>query len=230
VPFKIALRSDQSKSFYKRYLHLLAGSRFSSSAATGEFWIASGFFNGYQVIKETHGSPARTLPDAINFGCGVTKVFASRAHVTPGHRGYALGLRSFVAAVKAKSTVTVYESKLTSWHAKVAMRLIDDKPIAALIGSSNATVPAYSETSTGPWHYECDVLMWLDKPEYNSVLAPPIGIEADGETSELIGQVVGSSSDIVGAPAIPTATLEGQLIALRRRLERLTDKITLAPI
>ncbi|BCC56114.1 hypothetical protein FO499_21235 [Bacillus anthracis] len=74
-------------------------------------------------------------------------------------------------------TVNAYREVQDKWHAKVAIKVKDGEPIAAIIGSSNLTIPAYGEKcscasgkSHCPIHYwskknnrfpfECDVLFW----------------------------------------------------------------------
>jgi phosphatidylserine/phosphatidylglycerophosphate/cardiolipin synthase-like enzyme len=57
--------------------------------------------------------------------------------------------------------VSAYEVPRQNWHAKIALRMNDSQPVAAVIGSSNLTHPALS-TNRERWNYECDVTMWHD--------------------------------------------------------------------
>lgn len=49
------------------------------------------------------------------------------------------------------------------WHAKVYILKRQNKPILAIVGSSNITRNAFSTTS--PFNYETDVVLWLDEFE-----------------------------------------------------------------
>jgi hypothetical protein len=85
-------------------------------------------------------------------------------------------LRSHGSTVGA-FTVDAYREVQDKWHAKVAIKVKHGEPIAAIIGSSNLTVPAYGEKcscgsgksycSIHNWSkknkhfpFECDVLFW----------------------------------------------------------------------
>jgi len=235
MPFKIALREVQSKSFFKRYLHVMAEARFAAGRPVGELWIASGYFNGDYVSKEPHHKTTRTLPQAIALGCTKVRIFATREHVKPtkpGHMPHAVALRDFVASIPTGVGVSVFGSAGATWHAKIALRVIDDQPIAAIIGSSNITRPPYCERPylrASTWNYECDVLIWTDQVEYNATFAAPVSEEL-GEGTEVLGQAVGSGDQLSGASSIPDGRLEDQLRALKLRLEQQTTPQELGPI
>lgn len=72
------------------------------------------------------------------------------------------------------------------WHAKIAVRMIDKQAVAALIGSSNLTPPAYAAPiSPGVrYNHEADVLLWRDMPAINKHFIddlPPLGDDAGFE-------------------------------------------------
>jgi hypothetical protein len=62
-------------------------------------------------------------------------------------------------------------SKRKRWHAKIAIKLKDGSPKAAIIGSSNLTRPAYSEGYSA-FNNECDVVLWVDEPSANEHFRP----------------------------------------------------------
>lgn len=70
--------------------------------------------------------------------------------------------------------VVSYKAKKNNWHAKVAIKLNDEDPVAGLIGSSNLTAPAYRENQS-KFNYEADVLIWKDDPRYNRYFREEIG-------------------------------------------------------
>jgi hypothetical protein len=63
--------------------------------------------------------------------------------------------------------ITAFLAPKGNWHAKVAMKLRNDQPMVAMIGSSNLTAPAYKEPF-GNFSHECDVVIWRDDPVLNS--------------------------------------------------------------
>jgi|GEM_PF-2316028 len=71
--------------------------------------------------------------------------------------------------------VEAWSAPNKNWHAKIAIRLKGKTPIAAIIGSSNLTRPAYGIPNSNPpissfvnWNFEGDVLIWSDA-KYNAV-------------------------------------------------------------
>lgn len=83
---------------------------------------------------------------------------------------YALFIRNLRSA---GLQVEAWSAPEKNWHAKIAVRLKDRVPVAALIGSSNLTRPAYGIPNISPpitpfgnWNFEGDVLIWND-PQYN---------------------------------------------------------------
>lgn len=83
------------------------------------------------------------------------------------YKKYMVFYKNFVSRLRRTSlNVTGFYTNRKNWHAKVAILLNQNEPIAALIGSSNLTRPAYGEHFSN-WNYECDVLIWKESPELN---------------------------------------------------------------
>ena len=88
--------------------------------------------------------------------------------------------RCFVRRLRGSGVeVDPYQAPQRNWHAKVAIRLESPGrsqepaiPIAAIVGSSNLTGPAY-RAPYGRWNYECDVAIWMDRPDLNNYFLPP---------------------------------------------------------
>lgn len=70
--------------------------------------------------------------------------------------------------IEAGLPVQAFVSETKRWHAKIALRLEENRPIAAIIGSSNLTGAAYAENQPFDWNYECDVTIWLDETDLNA--------------------------------------------------------------
>jgi hypothetical protein len=66
--------------------------------------------------------------------------------------------RNFVSALRAAGVqVEALIAPERNWHAKIAVRLSKDgAPVAAIVGSSNLTGPAFGE-GRATWNYESDV-------------------------------------------------------------------------
>lgn len=67
----------------------------------------------------------------------------------------------FVKKLKANHIRTTTGKLKSNWHAKVAMKLSGEVPVAGLIGSSNLTGPAYGQGRKS-FNYEADVLIWTN--------------------------------------------------------------------
>ncbi|MCS6880723.1 MAG: phospholipase D-like domain-containing protein [Oscillochloridaceae bacterium] len=81
--------------------------------------------------------------------------------------------KNFVRRLRQKDLyVKPYLAPKRNWHAKIAIRLKQGKPIAAIIGSSNLTGPAYSENGYS-WNFECDVLIWENSSRLNQLFKQP---------------------------------------------------------
>jgi hypothetical protein len=84
--------------------------------------------------------------------------------------------KNFIYGLKrAGVKVIPYIAPKKNWHAKIAIRLKQKQPIAALIGSSNLTGPAYG-INRANWNFEGDVLIWSNTI-YNSYFKQRINNE-----------------------------------------------------
>lgn len=89
-----------------------------------------------------------------------------------------------------------------NWHAKIAMRLDDEVPVAAIIGSSNLTGPAYRRNWEN-WNFEGDVLIWRSDPTLDSYFRSPF------QTPSRFGDI-----HLVLDPGVRQPDEEAQMIAL----------------
>lgn len=71
------------------------------------------------------------------------------------YRNFALNLRN------AHVHITPMLHPKLRWHAKIFILLSNNIPILAIVGSSNITRPAFSDTK--PFNNECDVIIWNSK-------------------------------------------------------------------
>ncbi|GAK41528.1 hypothetical protein TCA2_4019 [Paenibacillus sp. TCA20] len=103
-------------------------------------------------------------------------------------------------------TVDAYREVQDKWHAKVALKVKNGEPIAAIIGSSNLTIPAYGEkcSCTGvkthcsihSWSkankhfpFECDVLFW-DETKIKDIATSSTDVDGDSVSFNNDGIIV----------------------------------------
>jgi hypothetical protein len=76
------------------------------------------------------------------------------------NRQYENFYRNFVNRLStAGVTVQAWVAPRRNWHAKIALRLEAEQPLAAIVGSSNLTRPALGE-GVYRWNFEGDVMIW----------------------------------------------------------------------
>lgn len=143
---KISLRTDRNKSYFKQDLLGLI-----HIPGVDKIVICSGYFHecdDYSVLNED-------LLREINNHCKELIVVSGHGNFNNQYEIFKRRLKSETKGVM----ITSYKAKKSNWHAKIALAIKSDKPIAGLIGSSNLTGPAYSE-KYWKYNYESDVLIW----------------------------------------------------------------------
>ena len=144
---RIFLRTNEAVSHFQRILH-----RLIEVPGQGELILCSGYFCE---------SPSSSILDAgllpvILRGC-------SRIECVGAMPAESRRYRAFVDKIRTTG-ITIVEHPATRWHAKIAIKSFENRPVAALIGSSNLSRPAYCEPFQA-FNYEADVFIWV--PEYN---------------------------------------------------------------
>jgi hypothetical protein len=158
MPLALTLRRRKEVSPFLRQLCRVA------TAPGGDcLFLCSGFFADFVLDDER-------LREAIKQGCQsgyvvmIGGMFEDRK--TPGTKtdNYKY-FTQFVQRLRSDGVdVRAYESTHPHWHGKLAIRLSDSTPLAAIVGSSNLTLPALRESGEN-WNLESDVTIWL--PELN---------------------------------------------------------------
>jgi hypothetical protein len=215
LPFKLALRTDHKLSPFKRYVREII-------TAAGPGGVDSGLLicNAYwkNVLPETTGKTDTLALIDLHCSGGFVKTLASRkghpAHVTrfPDYVAFVANLTSRLTKV----TVTGHIAPKTFWHAKVAMRIINGVPIAAVIGSSNMTHPAYSDLNRG-FNHEADVLIWVNDQSLNMHFTQSDDADADESSFEVYGtENNGGDPNFPGFTPRPFKTVAEQLASLHK--------------
>lgn len=159
MPIRIVLRKDGAQSPFRQMMGKLLSCPVGDSAVICSGYIWEG--KGYSVLNDG-------LLSMIQQGCakGVLTTVAGKF----SHNYYSY-YRDFIRKLRASGVMVnpLYASK-KNWHAKVAIRLINGKapiPVAALVGSSNLTAPAFG-MGVKRWNYEADVLIWSNSEGLSS--------------------------------------------------------------
>jgi hypothetical protein len=159
MPIKITLRTGSAQSPYRRLLEKLLTSPIGDSALLCSGYIWQPGRGNYNVLDDG-------LRSTILTGCTSGRIITVAGKFHPDrYREY---YRNFVSDLRSnRLKVSAFEAPKKNWHAKIAIRLSGRTPVAALIGSSNLTGPAYGEGRKN-WNYESDVLIWKSSKNANT--------------------------------------------------------------
>ena len=161
MPVKVVLRTSKSHSPFRDILNRLITCPIGESLilCSGYIWEPDADSSTYKILDDG-------LLETIKKGCasGVTVTVAGKFSEEVWKEHY----RNFVFRLRdAGVRVQAFVAPKKNWHAKIAIRLKGKVPIAALVGSSNLTGPAYRLNSCH-WNFESDVLIWPNNPELNT--------------------------------------------------------------
>ncbi|WP_229614646.1 phospholipase D family protein [Pseudomonas syringae] len=169
------MRTDGEDSRFRAHLNRLIRAREGDTLV-----LCSGYI--YHSVEM-----AEEICQAIRAGCMPTgKVIIIAGKLGPiEKRDWENQYRSFAAYLKndLKNSgigLEVKQAPDRNWHAKLAFKLIKNKPIICLLGSSNLTGAAYSSPAKF-WNYESDILLWDD----NHFCKAPVIASADDSQFEL---------------------------------------------
>ncbi|MDD2944132.1 MAG: hypothetical protein PHC51_14340 [bacterium] len=150
MPIKITLRKSKDISPFRRLLNMLFSSPVGQSAILCSGYIWQPNTGKYNILDDG-------LRNAIASGCSGGSLTTVAGKFYPSY--YENYYRNFVRDLRANGIkVNAYYAPKKNWHAKVAIKLNNNIPIAALVGSSNLTGHAYGENRN--WNFEADVLIW----------------------------------------------------------------------
>ena len=170
----IALRRTGDISYFRRYLH-----RVVSISDVDKILLCSGYISEgkrYSVLKD------KLWEYICSGGTGkrlniVTVAGRFRSHTD----SYAIKYGDFVQGIRDRInkaglqdwSITPWYAEKRNWHAKIAMSISNGEPLAAIIGSSNLTGPAYGETGSrgmpSLFNHECDVVIWKKDTSLDSL-------------------------------------------------------------
>jgi hypothetical protein len=180
MPVRVVLRTGRSQSPFRRLLHALVRAPGGDSAllCSGYIWEQPSSSPGYKVLDDL-------LPELVH-GCngGVVITVAGKL----GYTQYEDFYRNFVKRLRqAGLKVQALVAPKRNWHAKIAVRVDGTQPIAALIGSSNLTAPAYRE-GYGNWNFEADVSIWPQRADLTSHFRG--AVEQGGDDAQVLDLVL----------------------------------------
>lgn len=202
MPLSILFRRRQDYSPFRTQLHRLV-----NMVNNGTLILCTGYITE-QEQKGYYGVLGDELLTALENGCywGSIKTIAGKfgsdndknqSRPSPTSTFWLTCYRTFVERIeKAGLAIDAYIATELNWHAKIAICLDSKKePIAAIIGSSNLTGPAYG-INRG-WNYECDVTIWRPDVHLNNTLGKPDTDMVDFEfLSALVNSEVAQPNEI----------------------------------
>jgi phosphatidylserine/phosphatidylglycerophosphate/cardiolipin synthase-like enzyme len=140
----------------------------------GDLLLCSGYIYepsaGYSLLDDE-------LRDAIVAGtAGATVRTIAGKLEKSGPMDWLQFYRNFVNGLRTSGVqVQALIAPKRNWHAKVAIRFDrGNTPVAAIVGSSNLTGPAYGENRRN-WNYESDVTIWLPSVGLQQYFEQPAG-------------------------------------------------------
>lgn len=193
MPVRLTLRSNKSFSPFREMLKWLIEAPGGDSVllCSGYIWEP---LSGYKVLDDD-------LLTCLTNGCSSGHIVTVAGKLD--NEMWKDFYRNFVQRLRFSGLkLDSYVAPKHNWHAKIAMRLSNNKPIAAIIGSSNLTGPAYRRNWQN-WNFEGDVLIWKSNPELDEHFRTPF------ETHTRFGDI-----QLLLDPSITQPDEEEQMIAL----------------
>lgn len=148
---RIILRRRKEYSPFRRALLSIIG-----LPQTDSLILCSGYIYEHYKYRISQDQLATALASGCQGGT-ITVIAGKLDRQWEGH--YMRFLESLRAA---GLRLCAYKVPSKNWHAKIAIKLRDDEPVAAIIGSSNLTRPAYADNPP-TFNYECDVIIWQEQ-------------------------------------------------------------------
>lgn len=202
MPVTLVLRHRKDQSPFRRLLLGLVAAPGADSLiiGSGYIWEPSPPFT-YAILADQLGA-------AIANGCAAGEVttIAGKLTIAKWRAYYA----NFVNGLRqVHPHVVPLFAPRRNWHAKIAIRHDSGAaPIAALVGSSNLTGPAFAEPHLA-WNYECDALIWQDTPVLTSYFRDLLRDLPDDRVSRM---------DLILDPKVEQPTEVQQLEHLRTQI------------
>ena len=197
MPIRVTLRTTRDFSPFREMLH-----RLITLPDADDLILCSGYiwepypgyaYDKYKILDDE-------LLNKLEIGCRGKNIVTIAGKLDERWLEF---YKSFVRRLRSHGlNVTPYFAPKRNWHAKIAIRLKNNIPIAAIIGSSNLTGPAYGEDRYN-WNFESDILIWNDYPIIDSYFSKQF------EATIPFGDM-----QLILNPYIPQANEEQQLRAI----------------
>jgi hypothetical protein len=193
MPVRLTLRSNKDFSPFREMLKWLIEAPVGDSMllCSGYIWEPRW---GYRVLDDE-------LLVSIKKGCTSGKIVTVAGKLENEMWRDFYG--NFVHRLRSSGvSLESYVAPEHNWHAKIAMRLKEDVPVAAIVGSSNLTGPAY-RLDPENWNFEGDVLIWKPDPALDTYFRRPF------RTQSQLGDI-----HLILDPSVRQPDEEAQMIAL----------------
>ncbi|MED5018473.1 hypothetical protein P9847_14280 [Paenibacillus chibensis] len=173
MPLRVVIRRDKTISPFKKILDQLITLPQGDTLllCSGYIWEPPSSKKSYRVLDDG-------LLNAINSGCKGCNIITVAGKFNEGYwEDY---YKNFIGRIRGTGIpVTPFVATQRNWHAKIAMKLENGVPIAAIVGSSNLTSPAYQEGYEN-WNFESDVLIWNPGLNLNNYFRSSNDLSQDG--------------------------------------------------
>lgn len=141
--------------------------------------ICSGFFQELFKSNSYRASTERNFSNILSTKqIELTTIGIHNNTWMPSYKNFRDSLRTAGVNIAAKYAPSFH------WHAKIFILKQNDNPILAIVGSSNITRNAFSDSY--PHNYEADVIMWLDSLEPISALMERMIADTRDDPHEVI--------------------------------------------
>jgi hypothetical protein len=194
--FIVLFRRDRTQSPFREFLHRLI----ALPQASGLF-LSTGFVwdhpspRGYSVSGDALLAEFQKRP-----ALSVTTVCGMFYRTNQWGNNYLQFYSTFVSRLRAGGVnVSAYAATRGRWHAKVAVAVSGAQPLAAIVGSSNLTRPAYG-VNWANYNNEADVVLWADPAIGTFFLQRLDELRQDGEL-DAGDFIVGESSQDYPQPS-----------------------------
>lgn len=165
MPVRITLRTEKGFSPFRELLHRLIRLPEGDDLVlcSGYIWEPPSSSTQYKILDDE-------LLNALRDGCKGKVITTIAGKLDERWLDF---YKNFVRRLRQTGLfVKPYFAPRKNWHAKIAIRLQRGQPIAAIVGSSNLTSPAYEENKYN-WNFESDVLIWKNFPNLNNSFRAP---------------------------------------------------------
>lgn len=197
MPIRIALRQGADNSPFRRMLDSLIQAPLGDSIMLCSGYVQEDPLGSFRILDD--------LLPMIKASTSLPRIVTVAGKLSGN---WSDSYRHFVDRLRAAGMqIDAFYAPRRNWHAKIALRIDQNDPVAGIVGSSNLTRPAFDAPYHG-WNFEADVLIW--KPSTASNL--------HFRNLDLVGSPGPGIIDAILDPDIPQLDEGEQLRSIHRHI------------